>query len=64
MGQKKQLGSLLIGVGIVILLASVFADPLGIGGYPGFGTKQMLGTVLGIAIGLIGLLLYRKSLWA
>ncbi len=60
MGQKKGLGSLLIGVGIVLLLVSVFADPLGIGGYPGFGTKQVIGTILGIVIGVIGLFLYRK----
>ncbi len=60
MGQKKQLGSLLIGVGIVILLASVFADPLGIGGYPGFGTKQTIGTLVGILTGLFGFFLYRK----
>lgn len=60
MGQKKGLGSLLIGVGIVLLLVSVFADPLGIGGYPGFGTKQIVGTILGIVIGVIGLFLYRK----
>lgn len=60
MGQKKGLGSLLIGVGIVLLLVSVFADPLGIGGYPGFGTKQIIGTILGIVIGVIGLFLYRK----
>jgi hypothetical protein len=60
MGQKKGLGSLLIGVGIVLLLVSVFADPLGIGGYPGFGTKQVIGTILGIVIGVMGLFLYRK----
>jgi hypothetical protein len=60
MGQKKGLGSLLIGAGIVVLLVSVFADPLGIGGYPGFGTKQVIGTVLGIVIGAAGLLLSRK----
>ena len=57
---KKRLGSLLIGVGIVLLLVSVFADPLGIGGYPGFGAKQIVGTILGIAIGATGLFLYRK----
>jgi hypothetical protein len=57
---RKRLGSLLIGVGIVLLLVSVFADPLGIGGYPGFGTKQVIGTILGIVIVVIGMFLYRK----
>jgi hypothetical protein len=60
MVQKKGLGSLLIGVGIVFLLVSVFADPLGIGGYPGFGTRQVIGTILGIVLGVIGIFLYRK----
>ncbi len=57
---KKKLGSLLTGIGIVVLLISVFADPLGIGGYPGFGYKQIIGTILGIVIGVIGALLYGK----
>ncbi len=60
MGQKKRLGSLLIGVGCVLLLVSVFADPLGIGGYPGFGTKQIIGTIMGVVIGVIGIFLVRK----
>jgi hypothetical protein len=60
MGQKRRLGSLLIGAGIVLLLVSVFADPLGIGGYPGFGAKQIIGTILGIAIGVTGCFLYHK----
>jgi len=58
--EKKKLGSLLTGIGIVVFLISVFADPLGIGGYPGFGYKQMIGTILGIVIVIIGVLLSRK----
>ncbi|OGP93251.1 MAG: hypothetical protein A2157_20130 [Deltaproteobacteria bacterium RBG_16_47_11] len=58
--EKKKLGSILTGIGIVLLLVSVFADPLGIGGYLGFGYKQIIGAVLGIVIGIIGALLYRK----
>jgi hypothetical protein len=60
MGRKKGLGSSLIGVGTVSLLVSVFADPLGVGGYPGFGSKQVIGAILGIVIGVIGFFLYRK----
>ncbi len=60
MSQKRKLGALLIGVGIVVVLISVFADPLGIGGYPGFGTKQVIGTIIGVVLGIIGVILYRK----
>ncbi len=58
--EKKKLGSLLTGIGIVVLLISVFADPLGIGGNPGFGYKQVIGTILGIVIGITGVILSRK----
>ncbi|HSB05531.1 MAG TPA: hypothetical protein VLK23_10070 [Thermodesulfobacteriota bacterium] len=57
---KKKLGSALTWIGIVILLISVSADFLGIGGYPGLGTKQIIGTIAGIIIIGIGYLLSRK----
>ncbi len=60
MSQKRKLGALLIGVGIVVFLISIFADPLGIGGYPGFGTKQVIGTIIGVVLAIIGVILYRK----
>jgi len=60
MGQKQRLGSILIWIGIIILLMSVFADFLGIGGYPGLGTKQIMGTIAGIVLIGIGYLLSRK----
>ena len=58
--EKKKLGSVLTWIGIVILLISVFADFLGIGGYPGLGTKQIIGTIAGIVLIGIGFLLSRK----
>ena len=58
--EKKKLGSILTGIGIVVLLISVFADLLGIGGYPGLGYKQVTGTILGIVIVITGALLSRK----
>ena len=53
--------SAFIGIGIIILLASLFADLIGIG-FPGFGTKQVSGTVVGAIIVIISFILYRK--WA
>ena len=58
--EKKKLGSVLGVIGIVVLLLTVFADLLGIGGHPGFGYKQIIGAALGIMIGIIGSLLYGK----
>jgi hypothetical protein len=57
--QKKVLCFVFIGVGIIILLVSLFADLIGIG-VPGFGTKQVIGTVIGAIIVIIGFILYRK----
>ena len=57
---KKGLSLLLIVVGIIILLVSLLADVLGIGGYPGIGYKQILGAIVGAVISIIGFILYRK----
>ncbi len=48
-------------IGVLILLASLFADPLALG-QPGtgFGWKQMLGTVVGAAITFGGYRLVRR----
>ncbi len=32
-----------------LVLISVLADPLGIGGSPGFGVKQVTGVIVGVA---------------
>jgi hypothetical protein len=58
--QKKRLSLILMVVGIIILLFSLLADVLGIGGYPGFGYKQIIGTIVGAVISIIGFILYRK----
>ncbi len=57
---KKNLGFVLIAVGIIILLLSLFADPLGIGGYPGVGVKQIGGIIVGLVIIIAGYLWQRK----
>lgn len=42
-------------VGVIILIGSLFADPLALGRQgTGFGWKQMLGTALGLAITYAG----------
>ncbi len=59
--QRKRLGSILAAVGIIILLLSLFADLLGIGGYPGLGVKQIVGIIIGLVIIAIGYRLHRRG---
>jgi hypothetical protein len=39
---------------LVIIVLSAFADALGYGHQPGFGWKQTLGVVIGVALALGG----------
>ncbi len=59
--EKKKLGFVLVAVGIIIFLVSLFADPLGIGGYPGLGVKQIGGMILGLVIIIVGYMRQRKT---
>jgi hypothetical protein len=45
---------LVLVVGILLAFVSLFADPLGVGGEPGFGWKQTLGLVVGVALAAFG----------
>ena len=47
--------------GVLLLLVSLAADPLGIGGAPGFGWKQILGSLLGSALAITGGLRLRRQ---
>jgi hypothetical protein len=58
MSNKKIVGIVLLVVGIVLLILSLTADRIGIG-VPGFGTKQIAGTILGIIIAIAGFVLNR-----
>jgi hypothetical protein len=48
-------------VGIVVLLLSLLADPIGIGGSPGFGRDQIGGAIVGAVVTVIGLVLTLKK---
>ena len=56
MGSKKTVGIVLIVVGIVVLLLSLLAYPIGIGG-PVFGPYQIAGTIAGAIVTIVGLVL-------
>lgn len=50
---KKTAGMILFIVGIILVLLSLFANQLGIG-KPGFGYKQLSGTVAGVVLVILG----------
>ena len=58
---KKTLSTVVLIVGIVILVASLFADSIGIGNNPGFGPKQTIGSVVGAIVTAVGFFLRAKS---
>lgn len=60
MGAKRIVTIVLLVGGIVVLLLSVAADPLGIG-TPGFGRDQIIGTVVGAIAAIAGLVLMRRK---
>lgn len=62
MSEQLRLGVyLLTAFGIILLLASVFADPLALG-QPGtgFGWKQLLGSLVGLVVATVGVVILRR----
>jgi hypothetical protein len=51
----KRSGLVVLVVGVLLVLLSIFADSLGVGGKPGFGYKQTIGLVIGVALVAFGL---------
>ena len=57
MRRKWLFGVGILQIGLLIVAVSVIADHVGLGGpYIMFGPKQIIGTVVGIVIALIGFL--------
>ena len=52
---------ILIAVGVVLVLLSGFANPLGLGEYPGFGWKKALGVIIGALVIVAGIFLWRRT---
>ena len=63
MKEQLRLGAyVVLAFGVVLLLASLFADPLALGTpHTGFGWKQILGTLIGLGISVAGWLLVRRG---
>jgi len=51
---KRAIGFILIALGVILLVVSLLADVVGIGGNIGFGWKQILGSAIGIIAALVG----------
>ena len=56
----KTVGIVVLVVGIVVLLLSLAAYPIGIGG-PAFGPYQIAGTIVGAIVTVVGLVLTLKK---
>ncbi len=54
------LARIVLGVGVLVVLVSLFADPLGLGRHPGFGWLQGLGVIIGAVVVGAGLYLRRR----
>jgi hypothetical protein len=56
--EKRTVGIVLLVIGIVILVVSLVADPLGLGGgNVVFGPRQIIGTVVGAIVAIVGVVL-------
>ena len=58
---RKTVSIVVVALGALVLLASLTADMTGLGDAGRFGSKQMMGTVVGIVVLGIGAYLYKKS---
>ncbi len=62
MKDKKTTGIIILGVGILVLVVSLMADPLGLGVAPNaIGYKQIAGAAVGFVIALVGIFLMPRE---
>ncbi len=57
---KKSIGMLAAIIGVLLLLASVTLDHIGLGQNPGFGLLQIAGSVLGLVVAVLGTFLWMQ----
>ena len=58
----KTVGIIVAVVGLLVGLAFVLADVIGIGQHPGgFGIRQLIGTVVGVVIVVVGVVIYLRA---
>jgi hypothetical protein len=54
---RKTVGAIVAVAGVVLLVISALADPIGLGDDGGFGWKQTTGVIVGAALAVVGLAL-------
>ena len=58
----KKIGPIVIAIGVVIVLVSALADPIGIGSDgSGFGWKQVVGVIVGALVAIAGIAISMRS---
>ncbi len=57
---RRTLGRGLVVVGVILVLVSLLADVIGIGGTDTFGWKQVVGVVAGGVVAIVG---YFLAMW-
>jgi hypothetical protein len=59
---KRNIGIAMIVIGVLLFLVSLLADVVGVGAQPGIiGWKQILGAVIGAAVGIGGVVLFLRK---
>lgn len=61
MSSGKLIGLPAVAGGLVVLVVCLFADSFGLGGEPGFGWKQITGSMVGAVVTLVGLMILIKK---
>jgi hypothetical protein len=57
---RRLVGGIVATAGVVVLVLSALAEPIGIGSEDGFGAKQVIGVIVGAAAIVVGLALYAR----
>ena len=58
---EKSFAAIAVVAGILLVLASLAADAIGLGLWPGFGFRQILGTTIGLVLIVVGILVWPRS---
>ena len=60
MANNKTIGTVLLVVGVIVLIVSLGADVIGLGGGVRFGSRQILGSVVGLILIAAGFVYSRR----
>ncbi len=58
---RENLGLILAAIGLVTTFAFALADSVGLGRYRGFGSDQILGTIAGVVVLVLGVFLASRK---